>query len=154
MTKDLTDELPQDLDRFVQAQARNYDAAEREISAGRKTSHWMWYVYPQLHGLGRSDFSLYYGLDGVREAQAYLAHPILGPRLVHMMELLLQHLDMPAEVILGRVDAGKLRSSATLFANLSGSHPVFAQVLDMFYDGERCAITEALMAADEDEAEQ
>ena len=137
-----------DLSRFVQAQSRNYDDAAREISQGRKLTHWMWYIYPQLVGLGRSDYAIYYGIENLAEAEAYLHHDVLAPRLVHMMDLLLQHLDQPAEMIMGKVDARKLRSSATLFATVKEAPPVFAQVLDMFYDGQRCEVTDALLGPD------
>ena len=133
------------LDRFVLAQERNYADAEREIAQGRKVSHWMWYVFPQLRGLGRSNFAQLYGLVGAEEAEAYLAHPVLGPRLVHMMGLMLTHEGQAPEGILGGIDAMKLRSSATLFAELPDADPVFQQVLDAFYDGRRCDRTLALL---------
>jgi uncharacterized protein (DUF1810 family) len=135
-----------DLSRFVAAQEHIYPDAEREICEGRKVSHWMWFIFPQLIGLGHSETALYYGLETLEEASAYLAHPVLGKRLLHMMELMLQHLDQPAEMILGPVDALKLRSCATLFAAIPGTSPVFAQVLEMFYDGDSCAITEAFLS--------
>jgi uncharacterized protein (DUF1810 family) len=134
-----------DLSRFIAAQERSYASAEREISEGRKTSHWAWYIYPQLVGLGRADTALHYGIESLAEAKAYLDHPVLGPRLLHMMELMLQHLDQPADMILGPVDALKLRSCATLFSHIADAPPVFAQVVEMFYDGMRCEVTEALL---------
>ena len=133
------------LDRFVLAQERNYADAEREIAQGRKLSQWMWYVFPQLRGLGRSNFAQLYGLAGAEEAEAYLAHPVLGPRLVHMMGLMLTHSGQLAEDILGGVDAMKLRSSATLFAELPDADPVFQQVLEAFYGGQRCDRTLELL---------
>ena len=107
---------PFDLDRFVTAQAVNYADALRELRAGRKETHWMWYVLPQLRGLGRSDFAHFYGLTGLEEARAYLAHPILGPRLLDCARAILSHPDRSAERIMGRVDGQKLQSTATLFA--------------------------------------
>jgi len=141
----MTPSGPSDLTRFIVAQARNYADAEQEIAAGHKVSHWMWYVFPQLRGLGRSNFALLYGLDGLAEAIAYLAHPVLGPRLLHMCGLMLRHKDMPPDQILGAVDAMKLRSCATLFAAVPDAPCVFAEVLDTFYDGQPCAKTLALL---------
>jgi uncharacterized protein (DUF1810 family) len=136
------------LHRFILAQARNYADAEREIRQGRKTSHWIWYVFPQLRGLGQSNFARLYGLDGIREAAAYLADPILGPRLIHMCDLMLTHTDISVQEILGAVDTMKLRSCATLFANLPETPPVFANVLSRFYGGLPCAKTLELLDRD------
>jgi uncharacterized protein (DUF1810 family) len=133
------------LDRFVAAQARNHAAAEAEIRAGRKTTHWMWYVFPQLRGIGRSETAQYFGISDKAEAAAYLAHPVLGPRLVQMATLMLQHEGRIVADILGPVDALKLRSCATLFAALPHSPPVFAQIIDTFYDGQACGSTRALL---------
>ncbi len=124
-----------DLDRFVAAQARDFDQARAEIAAGRKRSHWIWYVYPQLAGLGRSDRAQYYGLGGLAEAEAYLAHPVLGPRLIEMCALLLEHADEPARAILGEIDAAKVRSCVTLFGQVEGAPDIFERVLEAFYDG-------------------
>lgn len=134
------------LNRFVLAQARNYADAEREIEDGYKISHWMWYVFPQLRGLGQSNFAQLYGLDGLEDAKAYLAHPILGPRLIHICDLMLTHAGTPPEDILGRTDAMKLRSCATLFAALPDAPPVFRRVLSTFYDGQTCPKTTAMLA--------
>lgn len=136
---------PDDLHRFILAQSRNYADAEREIRQGKKTSHWMWYVFPQLRGLGQSNFAQLYGLDGIGEAAAYLADPVLGPRLIHMCDLMLTHTGIPAQNILGPIDARKLRSCATLFARLPDAPLVFAQVLDQFYDGQPCPKTLVLL---------
>ncbi|CUH63447.1 hypothetical protein TG4357_00678 [Thalassovita gelatinovora] len=133
------------LDRFLLAQQRNYADAEREIAQGRKTTHWIWYVYPQLRGLGRSNFAQLYGIADLTEAAAYLAHPVLGARLRQMMALMLTHRGHRPEDILGGIDALKLRSSATLFAELPGADPVFSEVLNAFYDGQRCDKTLALL---------
>lgn len=133
------------LDRFLLAQERNHADAEREIAQGRKSSHWMWYVFPQLRGLGRSNFAQLYGIADLDEAAAYIAHPVLGPRLIRMMGLMLRHEGCAPEDILGGIDAMKLRSSATLFAELPEADPVFGRVLDAFYDGRRCEKTLELL---------
>jgi uncharacterized protein (DUF1810 family) len=133
------------LERFIVAQARNLADAEREIIEGQKISHWMWYVLPQLRGLGRSNFAQLYGLDGLREARAYLAHPVLGRRLEHMCALLLTHKGTKPEKILGKVDAMKLRSCATLFAATPNAPPVFEEILDAFFDGWPCTKTVKLL---------
>ncbi len=125
-----------DLDRFLEAQEDDYAEARAEIAAGRKTGHWIWYVYPQLAGLGRSQRSEYFGLSGLDEAAAYLAHPVLGGRLEDMFELLLSHAPTPARDILGSVDAAKVRSSATLFSRVADAPDVFVRALDAFYGGE------------------
>ncbi len=132
---------PTNIERFVEAQARNYTDAEAEISAGRKQTHWMWYIYPQLRSLGRSGTAYFYGITGLPEATAYLSHPVLGPRLVHMNELILKHHEETAEEILGPVDGLKLRSSATLFAAVPSVSEVFSKVLDVFYAGVPCDLT-------------
>lgn len=129
------------LDRFVAAQHDTYDVALSELRQGRKQSHWMWFIFPQLRGLGRSEMSHHYGIADLDEARRYLAHPVLGPRLVTCCEAVLAHPDLTAEVIFGAVDAGKLRSSATLFAAVDGAPVVFATVLARFFGGARCPLT-------------
>lgn len=129
------------LDRFVAAQHDTYDAALSELRQGRKQSHWMWFIFPQLRGLGRSEMSHHYGIADLDEARRYLAHPILGPRLVACCEAVLGHGDRTAEAIFGAVDAGKLRSSATLFAAVEGAPAVFAALLTRFFGGVRCGLT-------------
>jgi uncharacterized protein (DUF1810 family) len=123
-----------DLERFVTAQAETFDQALAELRSGRKRSHWMWFVFPQVAGLGHSPAARLYALAGLEEAAAFAAHPVLGPRLRSCCEALLavEHSD-PAEV-LGDVDALKLRSSMTLFARATDD-PVFTEVLDRFYAG-------------------
>jgi len=123
------------LDRFVSAQDGVYPTALSEITAGRKESHWMWFIWPQVRSLGRSQRALHYGLNGLEEAKAYLAHPILGPRLVEISKAMLAHQDIPSEDILGPVDALKLRSCATLFRAVPGADPVFDALLGAFYGG-------------------
>lgn len=107
--------IPTDLDRFVAAQATDYAVALAELTAGRKDSHWMWYIFPQIAGLGRSPTAQYYAIRDLAEARAYLAHPLLGPRYRAAAAALLPHRQRSAEAIMGAVDAMKLRSSLTLF---------------------------------------
>ena len=132
-----------DLTRFVAAQdsGGTYDAALRELRAGRKTSHWMWFVFPQVAGLGRSSTAQHYALPGVADAQAYLAHPVLGPRLRECCQALLAVENADAAAVLGPVDAQKLRSSMTLFALAAPDEPLFTDVLDRFYGGEQDPLT-------------
>lgn len=131
------------LDAFVAAQHDTWDDALREIAAGRKTTHWIWWIFPQLAVLGRSDRARLFGLDGADDAARYLAHPVLGPRLVTITDTLLQHCGRDAVDILGEVDALKLRSCMTLFEAVPDAPPCFAQTLDTFHGGTRCAITHA-----------
>ena len=133
-----------DLDRFVSAQAGIHDRALAELRAGRKRSHWMWFVFPQLRGLGRSETSRLYGLDGLGEARAYLAHPVLGPRLREAFEAVVAA-PGDGEAILGPIDAVKLRSSATLFARAAPDEERFRVVLDRFFGGEMDAATDELL---------
>lgn len=127
-----------DLTRFVTAQdqAGTYARALRELRDGRKTTHWMWFVFPQLAGLGRSATAQYYALGSLDEARAYASHPVLGPRLVACAEALLGVTGRSAEQILGGVDARKLRSSMSLFAAAAPDQPVFREVLARYFDGE------------------
>lgn len=132
------------LDRFLQAQEPTYEAAVRELTAGRKTSHWMWFVFPQIAGLGRSDTARYYAIADLDEARAYLAHPELGARLRLCVRALLAHRDKSARTILGSPDDVKLRSSLTLFEAASASEDdrrLFAEGLDAFFAGERDGAT-------------
>lgn len=125
------------LERFVSAQdaGGTYDQALAELRRGRKTSHWMWFVFPQIAGLGRSATAQAYAIESVAEAQAYLAHPILGPRLIECAKAVLGHHRLSAEEILGGIDAVKLRSSMTLFAAADPKEPVFQRVLELYFDG-------------------
>lgn len=135
-----------DLDRFVRAQEGYYAQALAELRAGRKTSHWIWFVLPQLRGLGRSSMAHAYGITGRAEAEAYLAHPVLGARLVECVEAMLAHSRLSALNILGDIDALKFRSCLTLFDAASASPGnVFRQALERFYGGERDATTLALL---------
>ncbi|HTY72205.1 MAG TPA: DUF1810 domain-containing protein [Actinomycetes bacterium] len=125
------------LRRFVDAQedGGSYDAAVRELTSGRKVSHWMWYVFPQVAGLGRSPTAQYYAVSGLAEARAYLAHPVLGPRLRECARILTSLPGSDPVAVLGPVDALKLRSSMTLFALADPDEPVFHEVLDQYYGG-------------------
>ena len=136
-----------DLDRFVAAQEGMYPGALAELRAGRKTGHWIWFVFPQLAGLGRSEMSRHYALTSLAEARAYLAHPVLGPRLRECADATLATRGRTAEEILGGIDAVKLRSSMTLFHRAAPDEPVFQDVLDRFYDGVPDRATDELLAA-------
>jgi uncharacterized protein (DUF1810 family) len=120
---------PFDLERFVEAQDRVWPAVLSELRAGRKTSHWMWFVFPQLAGLGRSPMSVKYAISGLDEARAYLAHPLLGPRLRECAELVLTHTGLTPFDIFGGIDAMKLSSSMSLFAEAAPDDPLFSAVL-------------------------
>ncbi len=126
-----------DLDRFVLAQDahQTYRQAVSELRQGRKTSHWMWFVFPQIAGLGRSATAQSYAIADLAEARAYLAHPVLGPRLVECAQIVAGHADRTAEHIFGGIDAMKLRSSMTLFAAADPEQPVFGRVIDQFFSG-------------------
>ena len=135
------------LERFLKAQESSYDIALQELNDGRKRSHWMWYIFPQLKALGYSETALYYGIADMEEAKSYLAHPILKARLVACCEAILLHKDKSALRILGDIDAMKLKSSMTLFALASGEeNSVFHQVLTHFYDGKMDAKTKEILS--------
>jgi uncharacterized protein (DUF1810 family) len=140
---------PHDLLRFTSAQDRNgtYDAAVRELSAGRKASHWMWFIFPQLRGLGSSAMADRYGIGSRDEATAYLAHDVLGPRLRHCARLVANSGAVTAQALMGPVDALKLKSSMTLFAEVADDDADFVAVLDRYYDGERDPRTLELLRA-------
>jgi len=127
---------PFDLGRFVAAQADVYAQALSEIKRGRKCSHWIWFIFPQIDGLGTSTTSRFYGIKSADEARAYLSHSVLGPRLTECSEVLLRSAAGSAEEIFGYPDYLKLRSSMTLFASVSGAGSVFEQVLAKYFDGE------------------
>ncbi len=128
---------PYGLQRFVDAQeqAATYERALAELRAGRKRSHWMWFVFPQIAGLGQSAMSRSYAIASLAEARAYLDHPVLGPRLLGRARALVGLPGRSAEEILGPVDAVKLRSSMTIFARAAPEEPLFRQVLERYYDG-------------------
>jgi uncharacterized protein (DUF1810 family) len=136
------------LDRFAAAQEQIYPRALGEIRAGKKRSHWMWYIFPQLAGLGRSAMAQRYAISDLSEARAYLAHPLLGPRYVECVSALQDAAGSnPAEVF-GDVDAVKLRSSLTLFEVAANGHPLFAAALTRWFGGERDDRTVGLLEAD------
>ena len=124
---------PHDLNRFVQAQQGDYAQALAEIQAGRKRSHWMWYVFPQIDGLGSSSMARHYAIKSADEARAYLAHPVLGPRLLACTEAALGVEGRSAHEIFGSPDDLKLRSSATLFAHVSAPGSAFHRLLEKYY---------------------
>ena len=133
-----------DLERFVTAQDElgTYDQALDELRAGRKRSHWMWFVFPQVAGLGRSPTAQHYAISGLGEARAYLAHDVLGPRLRACAQAVTALGTRDPVAVLGPIDAMKLRSSMTLFARAAPDEPVFAAVLEQYFDGERDPETE------------
>ena len=128
---------PYDLRRFIEAQTRDYARALAEIKAGFKRSHWMWYVFPQFAGLGFSSTSQHYAIKSLDEARAYLAHPLLGPRLVECAEAALAVEGRSAHEIFGSPDDLKLRSCATLFACISPAGSAFEKLLDKYFQGKR-----------------
>jgi uncharacterized protein (DUF1810 family) len=141
-----TDADPFDLQRFVAAQARVCADVEAELKAGAKTSHWMWFVFPQLKGLGRSSTALHYGIGSLDEAQAYWRHPLLGARLKQCCAWLMAlPQERTAAQVFGSIDTLKLRSCLTLFERAAPDEPVFGALLDRFYGGERDAATRALI---------
>jgi uncharacterized protein (DUF1810 family) len=138
---------PYDLERFVEAQDRHdtFDRALAELRQGHKTTHWMWFVFPQIAGLGRSPMARTYALASLAEARAYLAHPVLGPRLVQGAEVLAGLSDVSATTIFGELDAMKLRSSMTLFARAAPDRQIFNQVLGQYFDGQTDEQTDRLL---------
>ena len=126
---------PFNLQRFVDAQAPVYPQVLNELMRGVKTSHWMWFVFPQIEGLGRSATAQQYAISSAGEAQAYLDHPVLGPRLVECVNFLLGIEGRTAKQVFGDTDALKLRSSLTLFLAASGGENIFEDALDKYFDG-------------------
>ena len=133
------------LDRFVQAQTLMYPVTLKEIKNGKKRSHWMWYMFPQLRGLGTSTMAHMYGISGLKEAEAYLAHPVLSGRLYELCGELLKHKDKTALEIFGDIDEMKLKSSMTLFALTSEDYTIFDEVLENFFRGEMDEVTVKLI---------
>ena len=134
-----------DLRRFVEAQDGVYERALGELRGGRKTGHWMWFVFPQIAGLGFSAMSQRYAIGSLAEARAYLAHPVLGERLRECAAAVLAVEGSSAEQIFGGIDAVKLRSSMTLFARAAPDEPVFQQVLDRHFDGKPDWMTDQML---------
>jgi uncharacterized protein (DUF1810 family) len=138
---------PHQLERFVMAQDEGgtYRTAVRELRAGRKRSHWMWFVFPQLAGLGHSPMSRRYAISSLAEARAYLGHLVLGPRLIECAQILVELRGGSAQDIFGGIDAVKLRSSMTLFAHADPANPFFRAVIDAYFDGRPDEATERLL---------
>ena len=138
---------PYRLERFVTAQNEGgtYDAAVDELRAGRKRSHWMWFVFPQIAGLGQSPTSRHFAISSLDEARAYLAHPVLGPRLIDAAQIVAELDGRTADEIFGGIDAMKLRSSMTLFAYVDSANPIFGQVLEAYFGGIPDGATERLL---------
>ena len=138
--------MTHDLERFVEAQAGLYEGVLAELRRGHKSGHWMWFVFPQIAGLGRSSMSQQYAIASLDEARAYVAHPVLGARLHECASLVLAIQDRTAEAIFGPIDAMKLRSSMTLFHRAAPDEPVFGEVIDRFFEGRADARTDELLA--------
>ena len=136
---------PYDLNRFVDAQRSTYALAIAELRAGRKRSHWSWYVLPQLRGLGHSRMSIRYAISGLAEAEAYAAHPVLGARLHEIIAALNAHRGLSAEQILGSIDAMKLHSCLTLFGRARPTSPDFSEALQRYFSGVEDSLTIALL---------
>lgn len=134
------------LDRFIDGQRFGYETALAEIKNGRKDNHWIWYVFPQLKGLGHSPNANYYGISGLEEAKQFLAHPVLGSRLREITEVLLAIENKSAEEIFPEIDAVKVRSSMTLF-DIVSPHDIFSKVLDKYYGGVKDEMTLSLIKA-------
>ena len=130
----------QGLERFVEAQKRDYQLALAEVRAGKKRSHWIWYIFPQMYGLGHSCYANLYGIRNRVEAVGYLKHKVLGKRLREITSALLKHEDNPADEIFGDLDAMKVKSCMTLFDIISPDD-IFAEVLNEFYGQQRCELT-------------
>ncbi|MEP5762460.1 MAG: DUF1810 domain-containing protein [Litoreibacter sp.] len=136
------DDDDDELDMFVDAQDTVWSAVVSELTSGRKQTHWMWFVFPQLAELGSSDMAKLYGMHDLAEATEYLKHPVLGSRLIEVCKLVLSHTDQSAEDIFGSLDAQKLQSSMTLFAAATGADDVFAEILAIFFNSSGCAKTQ------------
>ena len=133
------------LERFVKAQEKDYNNAIQEVINGRKQTHWMWYIFPQIQGLGYSETARYYAIHNLEEAAAYLQHPVLGDRLLRITSELLK-LDSSASQVFGSPDDLKLHSSMTLFAEVQDANPLFEQVLKKFFNGRKDTKTLDLLA--------
>ncbi|UUF16567.1 MULTISPECIES: DUF1810 domain-containing protein [Flavobacterium] len=130
-----------DLSRFLDAQNKLYLTALAEIKKGKKETHWMWFIFPQIKGLGTSDTANLYAIADLKEASEFLEHPILGKHLIEISEILLTFKRKSADGILGDLDARKLRSSMTLFSMTENTNPIFQEVLDAFFSGESDPLT-------------
>ena len=125
------------LNRFIEAQMTTYEGAMLELTRGRKESHWVWYIFPQIEGLGRSDTAKLYSIKSLEEGRAYLGHPVLGPRLIEACEILLVLKDASMDEVMGFPDDLKLQSSMTLFEFISGSNSIFTKMIELYFDDER-----------------
>ena len=125
------------LNRFIEAQMTTYEGAMLELTRGRKESHWVWYIFPQIEGLGRSDTAKLYSIKSLEEGRAYLEHPVLGQRLVEACEILLSLKDASIDEVMGFPDDLKLLSSMTLFEALSDSNSIFTKMIEFYFDDER-----------------
>ena len=141
---------PYNLQRFVDAQRTEYEHAIAELRAGKKQGHWMWFIFPQIEGLGVSTMSQRYAISSLEEARAYLSHPLLGSRLVECAEALTRPLGKSAREVMGCVDSNKLRSSMTLFGVADPTQLVFQRVLETYFDGKEDARTAELLEAQAD----
>jgi len=124
-----------DLTRFLDAQNKLYLTAYSELKKGKKESHWMWFIFPQIKGLGKSTIAKYYALANLKEAEDFLNHPVLAKHLIEICNVLLEYKTKSIEAILGELDARKLRSSMTLFSQAENADPVFQEILDVFFLG-------------------
>ena len=130
-----------DLMRFLDAQNKLYLTALSEIKKGKKETHWMWFIFPQIKGLGKSDTANYYAINDLKEATEFLEHPILGKHLIEISELFLTFKRKSADGILGDLDARKLRSCMTLFSVVENANPIFQEILEAFFSGEKDPLT-------------
>lgn len=128
-------ETKYNLDRFLEAQETTYNEALSEITKGKKQSHWMWFVFPQIAGLGFTDYNVFYAIKNLEEATQYLQHPVLGKRLIEISKAVLEINGKTANEIFGKPDDRKLKSCMTLFAQISDTDPIFQKVLDKYYQG-------------------
>jgi uncharacterized protein (DUF1810 family) len=141
----MTPEDPFNLNRFLSIQIRQYDIALQEIATGKKISHWMWYIFPQFNGLGKSISASVYSIHSMEEAQAYFVHPILGKRLIEITEIFYRIENKSAVEILGYTDALKMNSCMTLFASIQDEITIFKKVIEKFYENNYCSTTMKLI---------
>ena len=142
--------MDDEFDHFTAAQDTVWDDVIAELTAGAKRTHWMWFVFPVLEGVGQSPNAMLYALRDRDEARAYMAHPVAGPRLAHCVDLVLTHAGTPAATIFGKVDAYKLHNCATLFALAAPASARFGEVLSRFFEGQHAATSLALLKAAEE----
>lgn len=139
-----------DITRFLDAQNKLYLTAFSEIKKGKKETHWMWFIFPQIKGLGKSTIANYYAIANLKEAEDFLNHPILAKHLIEILQLLLSFKTKSIEGILGELDSRKLRSSMTLFSQTENAHPVFQEILDTFFSGYSDPLTLSIVASTEE----